>query len=93
MHEEASRMLTSSGIFLVGTIPVLTAGTSRVPKCSESESGPTTRSSLPSWAVLARVDRARGARGPLALRGADDEGRGLMGSKKQREDVLFYVWV
>jgi hypothetical protein len=31
----------------------------------------------PIWprAVLAQVNRARGARGPLTLRGADDEGR------------------
>jgi hypothetical protein len=31
----------------------------------------------PCWAATARVDRARGARGPLTLCGADDEGRGL----------------
>ncbi len=35
----------------------------------------------------------RGARGPRTLRGADDEGRGLKGSNKQREDVPCYVWV
>ncbi len=50
------------------------------------------------WAASAQVDRVRGARAPLTLRGlrgADDEGRGLKpeGSTKQREDVLFYVWV
>ena len=51
----------------------------------------TSTSSLPRWAVSAQVDRARGARGPLTLRGADDEGRGLKGSNKQRGLVLFYV--
>jgi hypothetical protein len=45
----------------------------------------------PCWVAAARVDRARGARGPLTLRGADDEGRGLKGSNKQRGLVLFYV--
>ena len=50
-----------------------------------------TSSSLPRWAASTQVDRARGARGPLTLRGADDEGRGLKGSNKQRGPVLFYV--
>ena len=51
----------------------------------------TVTSSLPCWAASTQVDRARGARGPLTLRGADDEGRGLKGSNKQRGPVLFYV--
>ena len=52
----------------------------------------TATSSLPCWAAYEpMVDRARGARGPLTLRGADDEGRGLKGSNKQRGPVLFYV--
>ncbi len=36
------------------------------------------------WAATARVNRARGARGPLTLRGADDEGRGLKGSRNEQ---------
>jgi hypothetical protein len=52
----------------------------------------TSTSSLPCWAASTQVDRARGARGPLTLRGADDEGRGLKGSNTQRGLVLFYVW-
>ena len=52
----------------------------------------TSTSSLPSWAATARVDRARGARGPLTLRGADDEGRGLKG-KQRKTEKLSYVLV
>ena len=40
-----------------------------------TETDRTVTSSLPARAVLARVNRARGARGPLTLRGVDDEGR------------------
>jgi hypothetical protein len=50
----------------------------------------------PCWAATARVDRARGARGPLTLRGAasDDEGRGLKETLKQRTtEKLSYVLV
>ena len=37
----------------------------------------------------ARVDRARGARGPLTLRGADDEGRGFQErNNEQRKSYL-----
>ena len=38
--------------------------------------------------MAARVDRARGARGPLTLRGADDEGRGLRGKATNNRKAI-----
>jgi hypothetical protein len=49
----------------------------------------------PCWAATAQVSRAGGARGPLTLRGADDEGRGLKGSNlnEQPKSYPMYWWL
>jgi hypothetical protein len=54
---------------------------------------PSGSSLLPCWAVLARVDRARGARGPLTLRLAGTPERWIERNNKQPTGYPMYWWV
>ena len=61
------------------------------PGCRQAPGIPTRSPAQSFLGRIARVDRARGARGPLTLRGADDEGRGLKGSNEQPKSYPTYV--